>query len=77
MSSKESERNIESSIKRLEDIVKLLEEGNVSLDEAVKLYEEGLQLSKFCSEKLRATELRLKKLTKDASGQFELSDMEE
>jgi exodeoxyribonuclease VII small subunit len=42
----------------------------------MELYEEGIRLSKVCSEKLRATELRLKKLSKNADGQFELTDFE-
>ncbi|MGB2868244.1 MAG: exodeoxyribonuclease VII small subunit [Bacteroidota bacterium] len=64
----------EDSLKRLESIVQSLEEGSVSLDKAVELYEEGIRLSKECAEKLKATELRIKKLTKDMNGQFELID---
>ncbi len=69
-------QSFEASLKRLEAIVESLESGEVPLDQAMELYEEGIRLSKFCGEKLRATELRLKKLSKDADGQFELSDLE-
>ena len=69
-------QNFESSLKRLEAIVESLESGEVPLERAMELYEEGIQLSKFCGDKLRATELRLKKLGKDADGQFELSDVD-
>jgi exodeoxyribonuclease VII small subunit len=69
-------QSFEASLKRLESIVETLEAGEVPLEKAMELYEEGLRLSKFCSEKLRATELRLKKLSKDADGQFELTDLE-
>ncbi len=68
--------SFEASLKRLESIVESLESGDVPLEKAMELYEEGIRLSKVCSEKLRATELRLKKLSKNADGQFELTDFE-
>lgn len=78
MTSKKSDRHsFEDSLKRLESIVQSLEDGTVSLDEAVELYEEGIRLSKECADKLKATELRIKKLTKDMNGQFELTDTKE
>lgn len=75
-SKKPGKQSFEASLKRLEAIVETLEKGDVSLDEAVELYEEGIELSKSCGEKLRATELRLRKLSKNVSGQFELTDLE-
>ncbi len=69
-------QSFEASLKRLETIVESLESGDVPLDKAMELYEEGIRLSRFCGEKLRATELRLKKLSKDVGGQFELTDLE-
>ncbi|HEX9829603.1 MAG TPA: exodeoxyribonuclease VII small subunit [Bacteroidota bacterium] len=69
-------QSFEASLKRLEAIVESLESGDVPLDKAMELYEEGVLLSKLCSEKLRNTELRLKKLGKDAEGHFEVSDLE-
>ena len=65
--------SLEGSLKRLEEIVESLEEGKVSLDEAVQLYEEGIQLSKDCSEKLKVTELKIKKLAKSVGGDFEIA----
>lgn len=46
------EQTFETSIERLESIVKQLETGNISLEESIKFYEEGLTLAKNCSEKL-------------------------
>ena len=62
----------EHSMKRLEEIVDKLESGSVPLDNAMELYEEGVKISKQCLEKLTQAELKLKKLSKDINGNFEL-----
>ena len=69
--------SLEGSLKRLEEIVDSLEEGKVSLDEAVQLYEEGLQLSKDCAERLKATELKIRKLAKSVGGDFGIAETDE
>lgn len=71
-SKKESKRTFEQSIRRLEQIVEDLEQGDVPLDDALKMYEEGIVLSKACVEKLTQSEFRLKKLSKDIEGSFHL-----
>ncbi len=71
---KETSGTFERSMKRLEEIVENLESGNVSLDNAMELYEEGVKISKQCLEKLTQAELKLKRLSKDVKGNFELSD---
>ena len=76
-SRKSQSSSFEDSLKRLEAIVDSLERGSVSLDKAVELYEEGIRLSRECAEKLKAAELKIKKLTKDVNGQFELMDVKE
>ena len=48
-----AEKTFESAIKRLEEIVKLLESGDYPLEESVKLYDEGLKLSAECNKKLK------------------------
>ena len=77
MTTKKGSKTFEAALKRLEEIVDALEEGDTPLDKAMELYEEGLELSRFCGEKLKATELRLKKLSKTINGQFELTDFDE
>ena len=47
-----SKHAFENDIERLEEIIKLLETGNVALDESVSLYEEGLKLAKKCTDEL-------------------------
>jgi exodeoxyribonuclease VII small subunit len=72
MSTKRAQKgSFESSLKRLEEIVDSLEAGKVSLDEAVELYEEGIRLSRECAERLKATELKIRKLAKSAGEDLE------
>ncbi len=67
----------EGSLHRLEQIVETLEQGKVNLDEAVGLYEEGIRLSKDCADKLKATELKIRKLSKSVGGDLEATDPDE
>jgi len=73
---RESHGTFEQSLKRLEEIVEQLESGTISLDEVLKIYEEGVTLSKQCLAELSQAELRIKRLQKDTKGQFELLDGE-
>lgn len=52
----------EEALKKLETIVTKLQDGSVSLEESVKLYEEGITLSKNCSSILEEAELRIEKV---------------
>lgn len=70
------EQTFEGQLKRLEEIVETLEKGKVTLDQAVKMYEEGVQISKQCLEKLTKAELKLKQLSKDINGNFKLIDVD-
>ena len=58
----------EQAIKRLEEIVLLLESGEISLDESIKLYEESAKLSSFCSELLNKAELKITEFSKIYNG---------
>ena len=51
--------DFESGVKRLEEIAGLLEKGDLSLDEAMKLFEEGTRLSADCSKRLKTAELKI------------------
>ena len=78
MTAKKLDKNsLEHSLRRLEEIVESLEHGDVPLDDAVNLYEEGIRISKECAEKLKSTELRIKKLSKSTEGQFTLNESDE
>lgn len=57
--------SFEKALKKLESIVTKLEAGEVSLEDSVTLYEEGMKLSKHCSEILEKAELRIDKVNQD------------
>ncbi|MCX6135879.1 MAG: exodeoxyribonuclease VII small subunit [Ignavibacteriales bacterium] len=74
---KEQKRSFETLMERLEEIVELLEQGELPLDKAISLYEEGAKISAECNDFLAATELKIKKLTKDVRGSVVIEDFEE
>lgn len=51
----------EEAIKRLEEITNLLEQGDAALDESLQLFQEGMELAKFCELKLNSMEEEIKK----------------
>lgn len=57
--------DFETALKRLEEIVKKLENGELSLDSALELFEEGIRLSRFCHGKLEQAEQRVELLLKN------------
>lgn len=60
---KPNQRSFEEAVARLDEIVQRLETGNIALDESLTLFEEGIGLAKYCSERLDAAEGRLQVLT--------------
>jgi exodeoxyribonuclease VII small subunit len=64
--------DFEKSIARLEEIVQKLETAELSLDDAMKLFEEGVKLSAECQKQLTEVEGRIEILMKKAAGKMEL-----
>ena len=58
----------EEAFFRLEEIVKSLEDGNLPLDESLKLFEEGIGLLRACSKKLEEAERKVEVLVKGEGG---------
>lgn len=52
----------EEALLRLENIVRTLEDNSISLEESIKLYEEGMELSGLCTQTLEEAELRIEKV---------------
>lgn len=61
----------EKSLARLEEVVKRLELTDLSLDEAMKLFEEGVKLSRDCQKQLEEAEGRVEVLLKKADGKIQ------
>jgi len=64
-----AKQTFEKAMKQLEQIVQELESGDPSLEKALKKFEEGIQLSKYCAKKLDETERRITILLSDSDGQ--------
>jgi len=60
----------ETSLKKLEEAVKKLESGELSLDDSLKVFEEGVRQASFCSRKLNEAEKRVELLLKQRDGSF-------
>jgi exodeoxyribonuclease VII small subunit len=67
---KESKLDFEKSMARLDQVVKRLESPDLSLDEAMKLFEEGVTLSRECQKQLEEAEARIEILLKKADGKL-------
>ena len=61
-----AKKTFEQAMKQLEQIVQDLESGDLPLEKAIKKFEEGIQLSKFCTGKLDETEKRITILIQDS-----------
>ena len=65
-----AKKTFEQSMKQLEQIVQELESGDLPLEKALKKFEEGMELSRFCSQKLDETERRITQLMQNSSGRI-------
>ena len=57
--------DFEASLEELENLVKRMEQGDLSLDESLKAFERGVALTRQCQQALQAAELKVKVLTED------------
>ena len=67
--------SFEEALKRIEEILKQLENKELDLEEAINLYEEGLKLIHFCEEKLKNARTRIEVILKDKEG-FKLENLD-
>ena len=65
--------NFEKSMKQLEQIVQELESGDLSLEKAIKKFEDGVRLSKLCSKQLDETEKKVTMLLQDQNGKISVN----
>lgn len=66
----------EDALSRLEGIVRNLEDGDLPLEESLKLFEEGVQLTRLCASRLDEAQRRIDLLTRGEQGEFKLVPFE-
>jgi len=64
--------NFEDSLKKLETIVAQLEQGDLALEDSLRLFEEGVSLSAACKQELDAAEGKVQMLVKQRDGSQKL-----
>lgn len=68
----------EEAMESLESIIERLEEGDIPLEEALEIYQKGMELSKTCHDKLKYAEEKLTKvLTEDGEETFRINEEEQ
>lgn len=71
------ELSFEEAYNQLEETVRTLEVGGVTLEEATRLFEEGVRLARLCHQYLGATELKITQLRRSFSEQMSLPEDKE
>jgi exodeoxyribonuclease VII small subunit len=66
----------EEAISKLEEIVKDLEDENITLDSAMEKFETGVKLSEFCLKKLSEAEKKIEELTRNEKGQLKVNEVD-
>lgn len=77
MSKKEKKESFEDLMQTLENIVQILEKGDLNLDDSVSKFEEGMKISKQCSRMLEDSEKRISILLEKSNGEIEEEDFSE
>ncbi len=65
-----AEKSFEAAMQRLEEIVQSLEGGEMPLGKSLKVFEEGMQLSGYCSKELEAAEKKVTVLIQESAGKY-------
>ena len=65
-----AEKKFEEAMQRLEQIVQGLEQGDLLLGDSLKVFEEGMELAKFCSKELESAEKKVSLLVKESGGKY-------
>lgn len=64
----------EKAMARIEQIVDQMESGEIELDQALALYQEGMELMAQCQATLEETQNKIKKITRDIQGRLKVED---
>ena len=63
--------NFEASLQQLEQLVQQMEQGNLSLEESMQAFEQGVALTRQCQQALDAAEQKVQVLMQDAEGRLQ------
>ena len=66
----------EKHLTQLETVVERLERGDLTLDESIRLFEEGMKLSQACKDELEQAEGRIQVLVEGKGGKMQVAEME-
>ena len=72
-----TEANFETAVKKLNAIVENLEKGDLTLDAALKLYEEGVRMSQVCTKRLEEAQKKVEVLIRTSDKGLETSELDE
>ena len=73
----EKNKDFESSLKKLEEIVTELEAGDLPLEKSIKAFEDGIKLTRDCQKLLTEAELKIEKLVDSDDGSFDLESFDD
>ena len=73
----EKNKDFESSLKKLEEIVTELEAGDLPLEKSIKAFEDGIKLTRHCQKLLTEAELKIEKLVDSDDGSFDLDSFDD
>ena len=68
----QSEKNFETALEDLEQVVEQLESGDLALEDSLAAFEKGVGLAKYCNQKLNDVEKKVELLIKDKEGKLQL-----
>jgi exodeoxyribonuclease VII small subunit len=72
-----AEKKFETALARLEEIVRDIEQGDLPLEQSLKLFEEGIKLSRLCNTRLEEAERKVEVLLKDKAGNVNATPFED
>lgn len=76
MAKKKSSPSFEEALQKLESLVEKMESGDISLEQSLEWFEEGIRLVKSCRKQMENAEQKVQSLIKDSEGKLELEKFE-
>jgi exodeoxyribonuclease VII small subunit len=76
MAQEPEKQKFETAMEELEKVVERLESGELSLEDSLAAFEDGIKLVKFCNQKLTEVEKKIELLVKDKDGKLQLRPLD-